>query len=159
MKACNCQICTSFCLADTFRLSWLQKLKSKNSFCNFLANMSDKPSKSPQMEVPSEEDDPIVPSPVVAVEQVGVKSSMRQETLQQRRESAAEVLAETGRKGSENIRTTVPGSKKLYSKNLTATDQTFIVEKWSEKIEREWDAKENERLDDQVEVCKQLKLI
>ena len=114
--------------------------------------MSDTPSKSPKMEVPTQEDDPIVPSPVVEVQNVGVKTSMREETHQQRRESAAEVLAETGRKGSKNIRTTVPGSKKVYSKNLSATDQTFIVEKWSEKVEKEWDAKERERLDDQVEV-------
>ena len=114
--------------------------------------MSDKSPKSPKSEVPAEEDDPVVPSPVVEVEKTGVKSSMRDETLQQRRESAAEIVGETGRRGSKNIRTTVPGSKKVYSKNLSASDQGYVVEKWSEKIQNEMDAKEKERLDDQVEV-------
>ena len=114
--------------------------------------MSDQPSKSPKDDVPSDEDQPVVPSPVVTVENVGVKPSMRDETLQQRRESAAEIVGETGRKGSENVRTTVPGSKKSYSKKLSATDKNYVVEKWGQKIKQEWDAKEIEQYETQMEV-------
>ena len=110
--------------------------------------MADKPSKDDSKK---EDGEPSELETVVNVENVAVKPSMREETFQERREQAAEIVAKTGRRGSKNIRTTVPGSKKTYSK-ISTTDENFRYETWKKDFDESFNKREITQYEEQVKV-------